>query len=332
MKDHYPYISIFIKFSKPIAFTSLFIGLVLSSYVMIKWKATVHKITYKNSPYLIENLSVLLKYYNETKTDILQLHSRMIDSPEENINFNSDPKIYESYTKMDHFSDLKSQLEKIKVNGALLKGLVFGEFSNSANALLDKMRQHAEDKKWLDEKTMSVDGENSKSDDFVVMLSESKRYNESLTALRESKSYLKSLKNEAENSDSIEYLDLMLNYLNQYELIMGKTAIGNNIPERELSADRKRVFKVIDEIELMKKKIQEISSSNWALDKQYRKVMSIADTESKKCLSAGVYMDEVNFTNTLCLAGVLLISLFMTLGIMIMSEIATAVLALTVTK
>ena len=326
MKDHYFFATFFTKYSKIFAFTLLLVGLTLNAFILLSWKAKTQKITYRNNPLLTDNLSLLLKDYGRTKNEVLQLHSKMMPSNEVEIKLNKDPQIYESYTKMEHFSDLRSQLKKVKNNIKIFKGLVIQHFSESADILLNKMRHHADNKQWIDPKAKKEGEETETLESFNLITSKAASFKKSVESLRGAKTYLRKLKKEAENPESIENIDKMVNCLNQYELLMGKIDTDPENSKNELSDNRKRVFLVIDEVELIKKEVQEIAESDWTLDIIYKKVAGITENESQKCMAAEVFLSKMNFSNTLLLAVVLLVSLALTFGSLVFSDLCSAVL------
>ena len=329
MTDNFLFGKIFVKASKPLAIITFIVGILLSLVVVFQWKSQHQETSYQNNPELISSLTILLRDYGQTKNKVMQLHSQLITSTEEDIKLYLDPEVYEDYTEVEHFEDLKKQLQSIDKNSVIFKELVFENFSNSVNFLLGKMREYAILKKWINEVPQI---ENSKvvgnNDDFYLIASPAEIYEKNIQLLKESIDYLNNLKKSVENPSSKVNINTMLNHLAQYQNIMRKVNVSlvdtsDDVSEED-SGNKKRIFIIMDELELIKKKIQEVATANWTVDASFKASMLLVEKESNKCLEAKAELSRLNFENAFRLVVTLVLTLSLSVGILISSDVFNA--------
>ena len=329
MKDNFLFGYIFIKVSKPLAILSLVAGMVLSAVLILQWNKQVKDFSYKNNPELIKNLSGLLRDYGQTKNKVMQLHSQLMTNTEEDVKLYLDPEVYESYTTIEHFADLKVQLQSIGKNSEIFKGLVFKNFSESVNFLLEKMREYALLKKWISEMPKAEEAkEEPEQLDFYLISSPAESYERNIDLLKKSIDYLNGLKKSVENPESKINIDTMLNHLSQYQNIMRKVNVAlvdkDSEGSEEETGNKKRIFVIMDELELMKKNIQEAATSNWTVDDAFAKSMQLVAQESVKCQDAKVLVQKLHFDNGIRLIVVIVLTLLLSAGILILSDVFNA--------
>ncbi|MCH2204443.1 MAG: hypothetical protein MK132_01025 [Lentisphaerales bacterium] len=329
MKENFLFGNLFIKTSKLLALVTLMAGIVLSAVLVLQWRTRHENMIYKNNPELIHSLTVLLRDYGQTKNKVMQLHRQLMTSNEEEIKLYLDPEVYEDYTEVEHFEDLKKQLQSIEKNSEIFKELVFKNFSGSVNFLLEKMREYALLKKWISE---NPEGEKSqeegKEGDFYLISSPAETYEKNVLLLKESIDYLSSLKASVEASESKSNIDTMLNHLAQYQNIMRKVNVALAVQDEnfseEDSGNKKRVFIVMDELELMKKNIREAATTNWTVDQRFKTTLLLVEKESAKCEVSKTDLQSLNYENTFRLITVIVITLFLSVGLLVSSDVLKA--------
>ena len=142
------------------------------------------------------------------------------------------------------------------------KQLILKNFSGSIDFLLGKMRDYALSKKWIvdipQEEKMAADI--ATNDDFYLISVAPEEYEKKKELIKTSIDYLNDLKASVENPESKLNINSMLNHLSQYQNIMRKVTVALKDKSDETEEDegnKKRIFVIMDELELMKKNIKE---------------------------------------------------------------------------
>jgi hypothetical protein len=315
MQSKFPFGYLFIKSSKVLALLIFLTGMFFTGLIIYQWKAQLSEVKYKNNSEFIVSLQELQKDYTFTKTKVLHLHSQLMVEDEADVELFLDPNIYKSYSSDAHFEDLLKQLANLKKNSAIFKKLIFQNFSASSEYLLEKMRAHALNKKWISdipEELAEGTSENDAPQDFSLISLGADDFEKKRDVLMESLRYLQKIRQSVENPDSQQKVDSLINHLTQYQNAMRKVAVDLVLEEKTTEDDkskRKRIFVIMDELDLMKKNIQEIATSNWTLDKQYSLSVKLLDREYEKCKLASrssAQMTTLNVTKLTIIIGLTL--------------------------
>ena len=331
MKEHFFFGYLYIKSSKVLAFISVIIGLGVCVSLLFDWRKTIEEKKYQSNPVLTASLQKLVSDYDNTKTQALELHSKLMISAQEKIELAEDPKFFDSYILADEFAELQTQVNSIQQNSEVLKKLVFKSFDQSVNALLETMRQHAISKNWMSKEEVKVEEKTQDEIPFrlfkVVDFSELKDRKKSLN---EGMDFLSGLLKEADKEDSKTNITALTNHLGAYLNILNSIKV--NIPlapeaaEDDIITNKKRVFIVMDRLKFLKESVRSVVFDSWGLDLQYEKTSQLIQEELAKCLQAKEEVRQTISKYSFDLCWTVLISVVVTISILISSDLLKAVL------
>ena len=271
--------------------------------------------------------------YDNTKTQALDLHKKLMVAAQEKIQLNQDPNFYNSYRLADEFADLQIQVDSIQKNSDILKELVFKSFDKSINFLLEKMRKYAITKNWM---TEAEEKEEVKTQDEVPFrlfkVVDFRDLTDRKNSLNEGVVYLNALLKDAEHQDSKMNIQALTSHLTAYLNILNSIKINipmADLPEDDIdTAQKKRIFIVMDRLKFLKESVRDVVFGSWGLDLQYEKTSQLIQEELAKCLKAKEDVRQTIAKYGFDLCWTVLLSVVVTIVILISSDLLKAVLVI----